>query len=82
MDAKQVQLVQRTFEHRVRPIAQEAGEMMYLRLFEMEPSLKPLFKGDIKRQGEMPSAVVSWSVKRKNKRRRCICKASRNGPGS
>jgi hemoglobin-like flavoprotein len=62
MDAKQVQLVQRTFEQRVRPIAQEAGEMMYLRLFEMEPSLKPLFKGDIKRQGEMLMKAIGLAI--------------------
>jgi hemoglobin-like flavoprotein len=62
MDAKQIELVQRTFEQRVRPIAQEAGEMMYLRLFEMEPSLKPLFKGDIKRQGEMLMTAIGLAV--------------------
>ena len=62
MDAKQIQLVQRTFEQRVRPIAQEAGEMMYLRLFEMEPSLKPLFKNDIKRQGEMLMTAIGLAI--------------------
>src|SRR6266508_1772233 len=62
MDAKQIQQVQRTFEQRVRPIAQEAGEMMYLRLFEMEPSLKPLFKGDIKRQGEMLMTAIGLAI--------------------
>ena len=62
MDAKQIELVQRTFEQRVRPIAQEAGEMMYLRLFEIEPSLKPLFKGDIKRQGEMLMTAIGLAI--------------------
>ena len=62
MDAKHIELVQRTFEQRVRPIAQEAGELMYLRLFEMEPSLKPLFKGDIKRQGEMLMTAIGLAI--------------------
>ena len=62
MDVKQIELVQRTFEQRVRPIAQEAGEMMYLRLFEMDPSLKPLFKGDIKRQGEMLMTAIGLAI--------------------
>jgi hemoglobin-like flavoprotein len=62
MDAKQIELVQRTFEKRVRPIAQEAGEIMYRRLFEIEPSLQPLFKGDIKRQGEMLMAAVGLAI--------------------
>ena len=62
MDQEQIQLVQRTFERKVRPIAQEAGEMMYLRLFEIEPSLKPLFKGDIKRQGEMLMTAIGLAI--------------------
>jgi hemoglobin-like flavoprotein len=62
MDKKQIELVQRTFEQRVRPIAQEAGEMMYLRLFEIEPALKPLFKGDIKRQGEMLMTAIGLAI--------------------
>jgi hemoglobin-like flavoprotein len=62
MDAKQIELVQRTFEERVRPIAQEVGEIFYLRLFEMEPSLKPLFKGDIKRQGQMLMTAIGLAI--------------------
>jgi hemoglobin-like flavoprotein len=62
MNQEQIQLVQRTFEQKVHPIAQEAGEMMYLHLFEMEPSLKPLFKGDIKRQGEMLMTAIGLAI--------------------
>ncbi len=62
MDAQKIALVQRTFEQRVRPIAHEAGEIMYLRLFEMDPSLKPLFKGDIKRQGEMLMTAIGLAI--------------------
>ena len=49
-------------EKSVGPIAQEAGEIMYLRLFEMEPSLKPLFKGDLKRQGEMLFIAIGLAI--------------------
>lgn len=66
MDAKQIELVQRTFENRVRPIAQEAGEMMYLRLFEIEPSFKPLFRGDIRRQGEMLMTAIGLAIQSLN----------------
>jgi hemoglobin-like flavoprotein len=62
MDAKQIELVQRTFEKRVRPIAQEAGDIMYKRLFEIEPSLQPLFKGDMKRQGEMLMTAIGLAI--------------------
>ena len=62
MDVKQIELVQKTFEKSVGPIAQEAGEIMYLRLFEMEPSLKPLFKGDLKRQGEMLFIAIGLAI--------------------
>ena len=62
MDVKQIQLVQRTFEQQVRPVSQEAGEMLYLRLFEMEPSLKPLFKGDMKRQAEMVMTAIGLAI--------------------
>jgi len=66
MDHNQIELVQKTFEQRVRPIAQEAGEMMYTKLFEMEPSLRPLFKGDIKQQGEMLFTAIGLAVQNLN----------------
>lgn len=62
MDVKQIELVQRTFESHVRPIAQDAGEMMYLRLFEIEPSFKPLFKGDIRQQGVMLMTAIGLAI--------------------
>ena len=62
MDVKQIEIVQRTFENRVHPIAQEAGEMMYLRLFEIEPSFKPLFKGDIRQQGVMLMTAIGLAI--------------------
>ena len=63
MKQQQIELVQKTFEKRVQPIATEAGQMMYTHLFQMDPSLRPLFKGDIKRQGEMLMTAIGLAVK-------------------
>ncbi|BAZ27646.1 adenylate/guanylate cyclase with integral membrane sensor [Cylindrospermum sp. NIES-4074] len=45
----QVDLVQSSFA-KVKPIADKAAELFYNRLFELEPSFRPLFKGDMKQQ--------------------------------
>lgn len=45
----QVELVQSSFE-KVKPIADHAAELFYQRLFELGPSLRHLFKGDMKQQ--------------------------------
>lgn len=50
MTPEQKQLVQSTFAQ-VAPIAPKAAELFYGRLFELDPDLKPLFKGDMTEQG-------------------------------
>ena len=35
----------------MRSIAATTAELFYGRLFEMDPSIEPMFKGDIKEQG-------------------------------
>ena len=62
MNANQIALVQSSFEE-VRPIAEVAAELFYGRLFETDPLLKPLFKGDIANQGRMLMSVLSVAVK-------------------
>lgn len=47
---------------KVLPIAPAAAEMFYQRLFELDPSLKPLFKGDMKEQGKKLMAVFATVV--------------------
>jgi hemoglobin-like flavoprotein len=49
MNAQQIQLVQETFEH-VRPIAGVAADLFYNRLFELDPRLRPMFKGEMSEQ--------------------------------
>lgn len=45
----QVELVQSSFE-KVKPIADRTAELFYQRLFELSPSVRHLFKGEMKEQ--------------------------------
>lgn len=51
MTPKQIHLVQITFD-KVLAIADRTAEAFYQRLFELDPSLRPLFKADMQAQGE------------------------------
>ncbi len=62
MDAQQIALVQRTFA-RVEPIAQEVGDLFYTRLFEMDPGIRQLFTGDMKKQALMLMTVIGLAVR-------------------
>ena len=55
------QLVQESFKL-VEPIADTAAELFYKRLFELDPSLKSLFKGDMKEQGKKLMALLKVAV--------------------
>ena len=55
-------LVQRTFAQ-VETIAELAAEMFYNRLFELDPSLRSLFSGDMKEQGRKLMATLKVAVK-------------------
>lgn len=61
MNNDQKLLVQKTFEM-VAPIADVAAGLFYGRLFEVDPSLKPLFRGDIKDQGKKLMATIKIAV--------------------
>jgi hemoglobin-like flavoprotein len=50
MHALQIQLVQSSFA-RVEPIADTAAALFYTRLFELDPSLRLMFKGNMIEQG-------------------------------
>jgi len=49
MHPVQIELVQSSFA-RVEPIADSAAALFYLRLFELDPSLRPMFKGNMAEQ--------------------------------
>ena len=62
MTPQQIALVQSTFE-KIRPISQAAAEMFYGRLFELEPSLRPLFSEDMKEQERKLMATLEIMAK-------------------
>ena len=62
MNSEQVKLVQSSFEL-VRPIADTAAHIFYERLFTLDPSLRPMFKGDMATQGRMLMSVLGTAVK-------------------
>ena len=61
MTPHQKQLVQTTFA-KVAPIADEAAALFYGRLFELDPSLRPLFKTDLKEQGRKLMRMIGMAV--------------------
>ncbi len=61
MTPDQVHLVQQSFL-RVAPIADTAAELFYNRLFELDPSLRPLFRGDMAEQRRKLMQMLSVAV--------------------
>jgi hemoglobin-like flavoprotein len=61
MTLNEKNLVQATFAQ-VAPIAEVAAELFYGRLFEIDPSLKPMFRGDMKEQGRKLMQMLAFSV--------------------
>jgi hemoglobin-like flavoprotein len=62
MDTNQIRLVQDSFKS-VAPIAEEAAALFYARLFELDPQLRKLFRGDIKEQGRKLMTVIGMAVR-------------------
>lgn len=62
MKPQQIELVQRTFAL-AAPMADEVADRFYQRLFELDPALRPLFKHDIKQQGEKLMTVLAFAVR-------------------
>ena len=54
-------LVQSSFA-KVKPISEKAAELFYQRLFELEPSFRRLFKGDMKEQERKLMATLAIAV--------------------
>ncbi len=54
-------LVQQSFAQ-VAPMSEQAAAMFYGRLFELDPGLKPLFRGDIKEQGRKLMQMLAIAV--------------------
>ena len=62
MTATHVALVQASFEH-VRPILEPAALMFYERLFELDPSLRSLFRGSREAQAQKLAQALAVVVK-------------------
>lgn len=58
---EQITLVKESWE-KVVPISETAAELFYGKLFELDPALKPLFKGDMKEQGKKLMAMINTAV--------------------
>jgi hemoglobin-like flavoprotein len=61
MTPQQIGLIQESWR-KVLPISDIAAELFYSRLFTLDPSLKPLFKGDMKMQGRKLMSMLGMVV--------------------
>jgi hemoglobin-like flavoprotein len=61
MTPQDKELVQASFA-KVAPIAPTAADLFYKRLFELDPKLQSLFKGDMTEQGRKLMSMISYVV--------------------
>jgi hemoglobin-like flavoprotein len=61
MNTQQIELVQASFE-KVRPIADQAAETFYQRLFEIAPHYRHMFKNNMSKQGAMLMSTLGLAV--------------------
>jgi len=71
MTPEQINLVQGTWT-KVVPISDTAAALFYGKLFELDPSLKPLFKGDMKAQGKLLMTMIGTAVNGLNRLERIV----------
>jgi len=61
MNEQEIQLIKGSWA-KVVPIRDQAAELFYGKLFELDPSVKPLFKGDMKEQGRKLMMLLNTVV--------------------
>jgi hemoglobin-like flavoprotein len=61
MEQQTIDTVQSTWA-KVTPIADQAASLFYNKLFEMDPSVKPLFKGNMTIQGRKLMNMITTAV--------------------
>jgi hemoglobin-like flavoprotein len=61
MTPHQVQLIQGSWQ-KVVPIKEQAADLFYGKLFQLDPALRPLFKGDMKEQGRKLMTMLNTVV--------------------
>jgi hemoglobin-like flavoprotein len=57
----QTMLVQESFAQ-AQPMAEAVAAVFYRRLFELDPSLRPMFRGDMEEQGRKLMQVLAFAV--------------------
>jgi hemoglobin-like flavoprotein len=62
MTPQQIELVKSSWTQIV-PIQETAAGLFYGKLFELDPALKPMFKGDIKVQGHKLMTMLNTAVR-------------------
>jgi hemoglobin-like flavoprotein len=62
MTPHSLDLVQTTWKQ-LFPIRQTAAELFYARLFQLDPRLRPLFKRDLRDQGEKLMLILDTAVR-------------------
>lgn len=62
MTPEQIQLCKDSWS-KVEPIADDAAALFYSNLFEADPSLKALFKGDMAEQGKKLMEMITAAVR-------------------
>jgi len=61
MTPEDIKLIQDSWA-KVKPISETAAELFYGKLFELDPAVKSLFKGDMKEQGRKLMAILNVAV--------------------
>lgn len=61
MQSTHIQLVQASFQQ-VNAIADQAAALFYENLFRLDPSLRPLFRGDMQAQGRKLMQMIGVAV--------------------
>lgn len=61
MTPAQIELVQETWKE-VSPISEQAAGLFYGKLFDLDPSVKPMFKTDMKDQGKKLMQTIGMCV--------------------
>lgn len=61
MTPQQIRLVQESFRS-VAPMGDQVAEIFYARLFQLDPSLRPMFSGDMQEQGRKLITMIGFAV--------------------
>lgn len=62
MTPQQAQLIRDSFKL-VEPIADQAATLFYSNLFDADPALRAMFRGDMRRQGQLLMTMIGSAVR-------------------